>query len=134
MRGTTNVAAFKAYLEGERAFSLVNEGSMATSRDKFKEATELDPNFARAWGYLSYSYMRSYLVKWLTKSDLPAAEEYALKAVALDGNAHPDLPAVDYAPYWDLAFVYLNTDRIPQAVEQYDKAIESARARVERRE
>lgn len=124
MRGTTNVAAFKAYLEGEKAFSVVDQERMAISRDKFREATELDPGFSRAWGYLSYSYVRSVLVGWLPKSELQAAEDYALKAVELDASAYKDLPAVDYAPYWDLAFVYLNRGKVKQAIQQYEKALD----------
>lgn len=128
MRGTTNVAAFRAYLDGERAFSVVDQDKMATSRNKFREATELDPKFARAWGYLSYSYVRSVLVDWLLPSELQTAENFARKAVELDAleaksYENEDLDAIDYAPYWDLAFVYLSKGSIREAIEQYEKAI-----------
>lgn len=115
MRGTTSEDAFKAYLEGQRLFSVVSRERMDESRRKFAEATKLDGNFARAWGHLSYAYVRSVLAGFMEDDVLMAAEELARKAVKLDQH--------DYANHWDLAFVYLNTRRFDEALEEYRTAL-----------
>ena len=48
MRGTKNRNAFKAYIEGERLFSVISKADMAKSRKNFEKATKLDRKFARA--------------------------------------------------------------------------------------
>lgn len=116
MRGTKDKSAFKAYLEGERLFTVVSEKQMAKCRAKFERATQIDKKFARAWGWLSYATVRSVLQGWMpdAKSALKDAETWANKAVKLD--------PYDYAPLWDLAFVYLNSGRFKKAIRTYEKA------------
>ena len=133
MTGTNNIDALKAYLEGERKFSVTDQSSMDAAIEKFREAIETDPNFARAHGYLSYALVRSALVGWQPHSAIKdEALTSALKAVDLDRNNYLQLTgnkddiyeACDYAPYWDLAFVYLNIDgRLQESIDSYKKAI-----------
>ncbi len=115
MRGTKNRTAFKAYIEGERLFSVISKADMAKSRKNFEKATKLDRKFARAWGWRSYATMRSIMVGWLPESELKSAGEWAKKAVALDPN--------DYATYWDLAFYQLNVGQFDKAIKTYEKAL-----------
>lgn len=116
MRGTKNKAAFKAYLEGERLFTSVSKKQMAKCLAKFERATKLDKNFARAWGWRSYATVRSVLQGWVANPNtaLKEAETWAKKAVKLD--------PYDYAPWWDLGFVYLNTGKYGSAIRTYEKA------------
>ena len=114
MRGTKSKAAFKAYLEGERLFTVVDKKQMAKCCAKFERATNLDKKFARAWGWRSYATARCVLQGWLPKAALKDAKAWAKKAVKLD----PD----DYAPLWDLAFVYLNKGDFKKAIATYEKA------------
>lgn len=116
MRGTKDKSAFKAYLEGERLFTVVSQKQMTKCLAKFEKATQIDKKFARAWGWRSYATVRSVLQGWApdAKGALKDAEAWAKKAVKLDPN--------DYAPLWDLAFVYLNTGRFRKAIETYEKA------------
>lgn len=116
MKATSNPAAFDAYLEGERLFSVTDQAKMAEARRRFEMAISLDPNFPRAWGYLSYATVRSVLVGWLDRADLIKAENYAQRAVQLG----PD----DYTNHWDLAFVYQNTERLDEALIQYERALQ----------
>lgn len=116
MRGTNNPDAFKAYLEGERLFSIISEADMNRSRKKFEDAITLDPSYARAHGYLSYTYARSVLAGWAPESDIKKAISLAKKAVKLDPN--------DYAPHWDLAFAYLNDRQFKMAMKEYGKALD----------
>lgn len=113
---TMNPAAFNAYLEGEKLFSVTDKNKMEEARRRFEMAISLDQDFARAWGYLSYATVRSVLVGWLNKSSLVTAEQCAERAVALG----PD----DYSNHWDLAFVYQNTNRLEDALIQYETALQ----------
>ena len=116
MRGTTNRKAFKAYIEGQKAFSILSERDVLRGRQKFETATVLDPGFARAWGYLSYSYSRSALTVWGKPGDLGRAEKFAKKAIKLDED--------DYAPHWDLAYAYLNGGKHNAALKEYKAALD----------
>lgn len=133
MTGTKNIDAFKAYLEGERKFSVTDQSSMDAAIVKFRDAISIDPSFARAHGFLSYALVRSALVGWQPHTVIKGeALTSALRAVELDHNNYLQLAgnkaeiyeACDYAPYWDLAFVYLNIDdRMEDSVDSYRKAI-----------
>lgn len=133
MRGTSNIAAFRVYVEGEQHFSIVDKGRMAKSCECFARATELDANFARAWGYRSYALARSTLAGWMNVSTLAGdALAFAERAVALDAEAYQQLSgqskadryrACDYAVYWDLAFVQLSLARFDAALKNYETAI-----------
>ena len=114
MRGTTSIEAFRVYLQGERLFTAVSERQSAGCRTSFERATQIDPNFAQALGWRSYAAVRSVLQGWLPDQTLTNAEEWAIKAVSL--------APYDYAPLWDLAFVYLNTGRDRQAIATYERA------------
>ena len=115
MRGTKNRNAFKAYIEGERLFSVISKADMAKSRKNFEKATKLDARFARAWGWRSYTTMRSIMVGWLPASEAKNAGAWAKKAVKLDPN--------DYATHWDLAFYELNCGDFDRALKTYQKAL-----------
>jgi tetratricopeptide (TPR) repeat protein len=116
MRGTTNREAFNAYLQGERFFSVISEERMRQSRAMFERATMLDEGFARAWGWRSYTTVRSVMVGWLSDGELPIAGEWAKRAVRLDPE--------DYATYWDLAFYHLNAGDADQAIPTYRIALD----------
>ncbi len=77
---TTNSRAYDAYLQGRY---LRNERTAETeqgARAYFEQAVREDPSFA-----LAYSGMADYYaVSWHIKLDLPQAEEYARKAIALE--------------------------------------------------
>jgi tetratricopeptide (TPR) repeat protein len=115
MRGTTNREAFKLYLEGERLFSVVAESDMAESRERFRDATKLDPGFARAWGWRSYTQVRSVLRGWLPEAEMAQGGKWAEKAVGLD--------PLDFATHWDLGFYSLNTRHFDKALESYRHGI-----------
>jgi TolB-like protein/class 3 adenylate cyclase/Flp pilus assembly protein TadD len=108
------VGAYEAYLRGAFLYSIETEAALARSRAQFEQAAQLDPSFARAWGYLAYIDVQRWLAGWAEDSVLAEAERYARLAVSLDPQ--------DYANHWDLAFVYLNTRRLDMAREEYAKA------------
>lgn len=114
MRGTANRQAFEKYLEGERLYTVLDSRRMARARKCFEEAVEMDDRFARAWGWLSYSRVRSVLAGFLPERWLETAESDARRAVELDPH--------DYAPHWDLAFAYLNRQKFDEAIAEYEVA------------
>ena len=116
MRGTTNQDAWRRYLEGERLFSINSKQRMDEARAKFAEAIELDCEFARAHGYLSYVLTRSVQLGWLDDSELVRAEKYARKAVELDPH--------DYAVFWDLGYCLLGQGDLDGALKEYETALD----------
>jgi len=116
MRGTDNPQAFDAYLEGERKFSIVSQADMAVSQKKFAEATDLDGDYARAWGWRAYTLTRSIAMGWEDASRIAEAKGWAEKAVGLDGD--------DYATHWDLAFVLLYGGEFDEALRTYEVALD----------
>ncbi|MGF1610030.1 MAG: adenylate/guanylate cyclase domain-containing protein [Kiloniellales bacterium] len=114
-RRAIKLNAYEAYLRGVQAFSQTSRSRWKQSRALFESATRLDPNFARAWGYLAYSMARGVLSGWLDKTHLDDALHHAITAVQLDPE--------DYANHWDLAFVCLNTGRFSRAQRHYERAL-----------
>lgn len=115
MRGTRNEDAWKAYLDGERLFSVVSRQQMELSRERFELATRLDCKFARAWGWLAYVIARSVVAGWSDPGQLREAEGYARKAVELDYS--------DYATHWDLAFAFLYQRKFDKAKREFEIAL-----------
>jgi tetratricopeptide (TPR) repeat protein len=116
MAGTTNREAFLLYIEAERLFTVVSQSDMEKCRDKFRIVTEMDPLFARAWGWRSYTHVRSVLRGWLPESAMIDAGTWAQRAVEYGPH--------DYATHWDLAFYYLNSRQFQDAIKSYEKGIE----------
>lgn len=74
-----NMRAYDAYLQGRHLLGERTEESETAAREYFTEALQADPNFALAYSGLADTYS----VGWFLKLDLPRAEEYARKAIAL---------------------------------------------------
>jgi tetratricopeptide (TPR) repeat protein len=113
--------AYDLYLEGQKCFSIIQRKQLEDAADKFRAATVKSPEFARAWGYLSYCLAQIVVAGHAVdeaeaKALLGEAEIYARKAVSLDKN--------DYANQWDLAFALLNQGRAKEAFPEYDRALD----------
>ena len=106
--------AYDAYLKGVFVYTIDDRKGFEASRELFRQATELDPNFARAWGYLGYMTIRGVLLGWLDAGEMSDAERYVYRAVEIE----PD----DYANLWDLAFLHHNCGRFEQAEHEYSRA------------
>lgn len=110
--------AYQLYLEGQRLFSILERAHLQAAIDKFKAATGLSPEFARAWGYLAYCEAQIFVAGFAEQSDAPLmglAEDHARAAVGWDDN--------DYANHWDLAFVLLNRGKDKEAMVEYERAL-----------
>ena len=86
----TNPSAYEAYLRGRYLWSQRNAESIDKAASYFQQAAREDPAFALAYSGLSDCYW----VGWGAKIDLPLADRYATKAVALQpelAEAHASL-------------------------------------------
>lgn len=87
------------------------------ARALFAEAIRLRPDFARAHGHKSYTFVRGYMYGW--DPDPQAAQAMALKlaerALALDPE--------DYDNHWSLGVALLWNDRHGEAVKAYEEAV-----------
>lgn len=85
-RGTENVAAFEALLRGRRAISHFSLTQSLNAERYFKQAIELDPNYALAHASLAHVYVIRLENHW-TKSPLSDEERafhYVNRALELD--------------------------------------------------
>lgn len=121
-RETHDVNAYFAFLRGAHLYlaqieqSHESEEGMLAARDWFRRAAEIDPGYARAWGWLGYTEMNRVLEGWAEPALATEAEAHAKRAVTLA----PD----DYDTHWALAFVYSKTDRLQLGLAEFERALE----------
>lgn len=118
-RETESMDAYDYWLQGREVWrnpANQNEEGNNKARELFQKSAEADPNFARAYGYLSYAYLQDWQNDWGDDPEaaLQTALELAQKAVALD----PD----DYDNHWALAIVYGNMGDFDRSFAEYDRA------------
>lgn len=82
---TKSPEAYQAYLKGRYYFNLRGADNLSKSIEQFKQATELDPNFALAFSGLADSY--AIYSDWAgtpASENTPLVRMYAERAIALD--------------------------------------------------
>ena len=112
---TENLDAYEMYLTARELF--INREQLPESIRLFRKATELDPDFARAWEGLAA--VESIVEAWIFDDDIdhyPLAKEAAEKALSLN----PDL-STPLAVLGNLASV-VEGDLV-SAIDYYDDAI-----------
>jgi len=108
----TNPSAYEAYLRGRYLWSQRNAESINRAASYFQQAVREDPSFALAYSGLSDCYW----VGWGANVDLPLADEYAQKAVALQ----PELAEA----HASLGIVRLNEYKMSDAERELTRALE----------
>jgi serine/threonine protein kinase/Tfp pilus assembly protein PilF len=115
---TNNPQAYQAYLKGRYYWNQRVEEGLRKGIEYFRQAIELDPNYALAWSGLADSYFilpeyGSYSVN----EYLPKAKQAAENAIELDANlaeAQTSLAYIEHTYDWKFA----------EAEKRYKKAIE----------
>lgn len=79
-------AAESAFILGRHHYEKSTKADLRLAFHSFDEATRLDPNFAKAYGWLAASQCWSYAGTNREFEFLPAARETALHALALDSR------------------------------------------------
>jgi adenylate cyclase len=84
---TNNLEAYDAFLRGVEYFSHNTKETDAQARQLYEKAIALDPQYAEAYAWLSYTYWREWVTRWSTD---PQTLERALtlvhQALALDDS------------------------------------------------
>ncbi len=114
---TNNVDAFECFLRGRELWWRHAKETNAQGRDLLLRATELDPNFAPAYGWLAAAHINDYVSQW-TASPLRSLElgyEAATRAATLD----PQLPVAN----WALSFSNLWMRRYDEAIRAAESSI-----------
>ncbi len=112
----TDRDAYDCYLTGREYFFARTKATTDKSLELMERAIELDPNFARAYGFKAWLKAYEYRYGW---SENPEhcpddALNAALKALSLDSS--------DYDVHWRLAVVYLHRRQFDKARAEYQKA------------
>ncbi len=112
--GTNNPAAYAAFQAGEGLKAQENDTGLDEAVKKYKEAIELDPQFAVAQTRLAWAYLRSYALH-SNAGELSLAEANARAAI----RTNPDLVDAHVA----LGSVYQQRGDSDRAALEYKKAL-----------
>ncbi len=109
--------AYDVYLRGRAIWSQWTSRTNREAQKHFARAIELDPAFALAYGYLSYTYVQAWLGGWeRSPKTLQRAKALAQKAVELGPS--------EFDNHWSLAAAYLHDREFGKAMDSYQRAYE----------
>jgi serine/threonine protein kinase/tetratricopeptide (TPR) repeat protein len=94
---TENPEAYQLYLKGRYYAAKFDRENLAKGLGYFRNAIELDPNYALAYDGLSYYYQLVEDLYFSPKEVMPRSEEAARKALSIDDSnpeSHTELAAV----------------------------------------
>ncbi|MBK8303130.1 MAG: tetratricopeptide repeat protein [Chloracidobacterium sp.] len=104
---TENNEAFSQFLKGEFSRQKGTPAGTTESIKFYKQAIELDPNYALAYQGLALAYRIAPAYGTHTPQEAyPAAKDWAMKALAIDptlGSAHVPLASIKFVWDWDFA-------------------------------
>jgi tetratricopeptide (TPR) repeat protein len=106
---TENSQAYDLYTKGRYYWNKRSVASVQESLEMFRQAIDVDPNYAAAYSELADAYILagSYGNSFLAPQvAMPKAKEAAEKALALDGaspEAHTSLAYIKFTYDWDWA-------------------------------
>lgn len=103
-------------MKGREIFFTRTKQTNRESRELMEKTIELDPTYARAYGFLAWLHVHDYRYGWSedSRNSLDIALDLALKAVSLDPS--------DYESHWRIGFVYLYCRQFDKASTEYEKA------------
>lgn len=114
----TSFTAYDHVLQGWAKWYEFTGESNAAARSLFELAAKIDPNYARAYAGLAWTYSLDHDFGWTDdyKQAVKKAMENATKAVSLDGD--------DYQAHWALGWAQLHTRQYEKAIMSYARARE----------
>ncbi len=116
-RQTTNSEAHNLYLKGRYLMGGDSAAELKQAADLYQQAVQLDPNYAQAWAWLAYAYIRQ--VAQGSEVVMPAMHQKAMQAAQRAIELDPTLPE----GYTSLATAYMQFERDWAAAERaVDKA------------
>jgi adenylate cyclase len=116
-RGTDNIDAYVKALKAVAHHERTNKDDMIVARRLCKEAIVLDPEYARPYRVLAYTYLLEPLYGTGTppRKSFERASELARKAVSLD-DSHP-------CGYEVLSYIHAMTRQYDKAIAEAERAI-----------
>jgi TolB-like protein/predicted Zn-dependent protease len=113
---TDSVAAYDLFLKGRANFYSATHEHTLEAIKCLEKALEIDPNFADAYGYLSFCQFYGWFHMWPEFDDtLDRAYELAEKGVALDGASAIAVMRLGFTQAW--------LRRYDQAITNLEKAL-----------
>lgn len=115
---TSSTEAYELVLRGREFWYRMTQTDNAKARELYEQALELDPEYARAYASLAWTWMIDYNEYWTDDSDgaLDKALELARRAVEMDPASHSNRLA--------LGQVYYFRKQLERSIESFEKAIE----------
>jgi adenylate cyclase len=115
---TTVAGAYDLLLRGVERYNVFNREAMVDSRDLFKQAAALDPNYARAYANIALTYETEVNFFWSDNREesIRLGLEFADKALALDDS----IPQI----YLARSILYLSQRQHQAALEAAWRTIE----------
>jgi serine/threonine protein kinase/tetratricopeptide (TPR) repeat protein len=103
-RPTENAEAYQAYLKGRYHLNKFTDEGLKRSIEFFREASDIDPNYALAYAGLADCYYRLSNMSLAPREAMPKVKAAAMKALELDetvAEAHVSLALVACWYEWD---------------------------------
>ena len=115
---TDNMQAYDLVLRGREYWMKFTKECNLKARELYEKAIELDPNYARAYASLAWTYMSSYDENWSDDpyADLDKSLELAREGVTINPSSHSN--------HLVLARAYYYKKFIDRALESCETAIE----------
>jgi len=114
---TESLQAYDFFLRGIFHIDRLTKEDNLRAREMFQKAIEYDPNYARAYGQLAWTYLIDVYMDFGDSPDesLREAHRLAEKAVAVDAS--------DPKAHWALATVYHFQQKDDRAIAKYQEAL-----------
>jgi Tfp pilus assembly protein PilF len=114
---TQSPVAYDHYSRGRALFRTLTRENNEAAKREFSEAIRLDPNFARAHGWLAYAHLEDIQEGW---TDDPARSAALSLGLAVKGV---DLGRNDYYTHWNLAAIHAGLKDMERALAEYNAAL-----------
>ena len=125
-RYTSNIEAYNAALKGRFFLQELSKRAIEKAIRYYREAIELDPDYARAYAAIAYSYTQFGFYYYSPSTEaFPKAKVAAKKALEIDDTltlAHSVIGLIHYAYDWDFQNA---RQRIERALELDTNCVES---------
>ena len=110
--------AYDKLLRGVELFNVYNREAVAESRELFRQAAELDPNYARAWANIAFTHATEVSFHWSDdrEKSIRVGLEFSNRALALDDS----IPQI----YLTRSILYLSQRQHQAGLEAAKRTIE----------
>ena len=117
-KGPENLDAYDYWLRGRNIWFRLTKEANAQAGSLYEKAIELDPNWARPYGYMAWVHVNDCAVR-------VEREPRKIDGTRLEeGSEGYELNPDDYKTHWTLGLVYLYLRDFDLAIAGYERALE----------